>query len=160
MKKIIVLCLLAMPLLASSPQGTAPAGFKIWTPDSLAQTGKELAAKAAKDPHHNASEQIGDFPNDAFLYAHREADGQAELHETQADVFFVESGTATLIVGGSMVNGETVLPHEIRAASIQGGIRQKLSKGDIVRIPAKTAHQLLLEGSHDFTYFVVKVKGY
>jgi mannose-6-phosphate isomerase-like protein (cupin superfamily) len=89
------------------------------------------------------------------LLAHREADGQAEWHETEADVFFVRSGSATLIVGGTMPNAETVAPHEKRGASIQGGVR-----GDIVRIPARAPHQLLLDGAHEFTYFVVKVKGY
>ena len=59
-----------------------------------------------------------------------------------------------------MVNAETVSPHEKRNGSIQGGFRQKLSAGDIVHIPARVPHQLLLDGSHEFTYFVIKVKGY
>ncbi len=94
------------------------------------------------------------------MLVHRESDGQAEWHETQADVFFVQSGSATLLVGGTLMNGETVSPHEKRNGTIQGGARRKLSAGDIIRIPARTPHQLLLEGSPEFNYFVVKVKGY
>ena len=59
-----------------------------------------------------------------------------------------------------MVGGDLVEPHEKRNGTIQGGIRRKLSAGDVVRIPPKVPHQLLLDGSNDFTYFVVKVKGY
>ena len=59
-----------------------------------------------------------------------------------------------------MVGGETVEPHEKRNGSIQGGIRRKLAAGDVVRIPPKVPHQLLLDGAPNFTYFVVKVKGY
>src|SRR5256885_6957313 len=33
-----------------------------------------------------------------FRSVHREADGQVEWHETQVDVFFVQSGSATLVV--------------------------------------------------------------
>jgi mannose-6-phosphate isomerase-like protein (cupin superfamily) len=107
-----------------------------------------------------AVKQLSDYPNEAFLLAHREADGVPEWHETQADVFFVQSGSATLVVGGTLLNGETVAPHEKRNGTIQGGVRQKLAAGDMVRIPARVPHQLLLDGAHEFTYFVVKVKGY
>jgi len=94
------------------------------------------------------------------MLSRREADGVVEWHETQADIFFVQSGSATLLVGGTMVGGETVEPHEKRNGSIQGGIRRKLAAGDVVRIPPKVPHQLLLDGAPNFTYFVVKVKGY
>jgi mannose-6-phosphate isomerase-like protein (cupin superfamily) len=160
MKKLWLLCLLATPLFAAAPQATAPEGFEHWTPASLRQMSQTLGAKAAADPHNASSQQLSDFPNELFMLARRDADGQAEWHETQVDVFFVQSGSATLVVGGTLVGAQTVAPHEQRAASIQGGVRQKLSAGDVVRIPAKTPHQLLLEGAHEFNYFVIKVKGY
>jgi mannose-6-phosphate isomerase-like protein (cupin superfamily) len=94
------------------------------------------------------------------MLAHREADGQPELHETQADVFVVESGSATLVVGGTLVDAETTAPGEKRNGTIQGGTRQKLSPGDVVRIPANMPHQLVLDGAPEFTYFVIKIKGY
>jgi len=159
-KKLWLLSVLAVPLIAAIPNETAPDGFLRWTPASLASEVQALGAKAASDPHHSSTQRLGDFPNEYFLLAHREADGQAEWHEIEVDVFFVQSGRASLIVGGTMPNAETVAPHEKRSSSIQGGVRQKLSTGDIVRIPARASHQLLLDGGRDFTYFVVKVKGY
>jgi len=72
----------------------------------------------------------------------------------------VQSGSATLVVGGTLLNGETVAPHEKRNGTIQGGVRQKLSAGDVVRIPAKVPHQVLLDGAHEFSYLVIRVKGY
>jgi hypothetical protein len=36
----------------------------------------------------------------------------------------------------------------------------KLSAGDVVRIPSRNPHQLVLDGAHEFYYPVVKVKGY
>jgi mannose-6-phosphate isomerase-like protein (cupin superfamily) len=119
-----------------------------------------MHADASADPHHFAVELLADFPNDSTMLVHRESDGQAEWHETQVDVFFVQSGSATLLIGGTLVNGETVGPREKRNGTIQGGVRRKLSTGDVVRIPPHVPHQLLLEGAPEFNYFVVKIKGY
>jgi len=160
MKKLWLLSLMAIPFLAAQSQDAPPRGFQHWSADALQAANKALTADAATDPHHFAVKQMADFPNDSFILVHRQADGQAELHETQVDVMFIESGSATLVVGGTLVNGETVAPHEKRNGTIQGGVRQKLSAGDIVRIPPNTPHQLLLDGAHEINYFVVKVKGY
>jgi len=160
MKKLWLISLLAIPFLAVESQAPAPEGFQHWTAADLQTLNKSLAEKAASDSHHSASKAIADFPNDLFMLAHREADGQVELHETQADVFFVQSGTATLLVGGTLHDAETTAPHEKRNGTIEGGVRQRLSAGDVVRIPANMPHQLLLDGSKEFTYFVVKIKGY
>jgi mannose-6-phosphate isomerase-like protein (cupin superfamily) len=119
-----------------------------------------MIAEAPSDPHRFAVRLLADYPNDAVLLVHRDADGPPEWHETQADVFFVQSGSATLVVGGELINGETVGPHEKRNGSIAGGVRRKIAAGDIVRIPPRVPHQLLLEGSGAFDYFVVKIKGY
>ncbi len=45
-------------------------------------------------------------------------------------------------------------------APFRVGYAQMLSAGDVVRIPPKVPHQILLDGSNEFTYFVVKIKGY
>ena len=141
-------------------QDSLPSGFEQWTSKSLAPVIADLAAEAPNDPHRFAVRQLADYPNDGFLLVHRTADGAVEWHETQADVFFVQSGTATLLLGGKYVNGETVGPHEKRNGSIVGGVRRNMSTGDIVRIPPRVPHQVLLEGAPAFDYFVVKVKGY
>jgi len=160
MNRSWLLSLLLIPLLSMVGEESTPAGFEYWSAASLKQIGQTLSQEAAKDSHHLAVRQLSDFPKELFLLGRREADGQVEWHETQADVFVVQSGSATLLVGGTMINGETVAPHEKRNGSIQGGVRQKLSAGDIVHIPARVPHQLLLDGAHEFTYFVIKVKGY
>lgn len=160
MKKSWILCVLGFFLLPAAAQETMPSGFEHWTAASLKQMTTELAANAAKEPHRVAARRIADFPNELFMLAHREADGVPEWHETQIDVFMVQSGTATLLVGGNLVGAETTEPHEKRGGTIQGGVRRKISAGDVVRIPAKTPHQVLLDGATEFNYFVVKVKGY
>jgi len=154
---LILVLLLAWTLPA---QDARPAGFEQWTAKTFATVISELAIDAPNDPHHFAVRQLADYPNDGFLLVHRAGDGAVEWHETQADVFFVESGTAMLLLGGKLVNGETVGPHEKRNGTIVGGMRRRMSPGDVVRIPPRVPHQVLLEGAPAFDYFVVKVKGY
>jgi mannose-6-phosphate isomerase-like protein (cupin superfamily) len=160
MRKLLPFYLFVLGLSLVTAQETVPEGFEHWTADSLRQIDQTLKVEAGKNAHHVAVQRLGDFPNDLFMLSRREADGIVEWHETQADIFFVQSGSATLLVGGTMVGGETVEPHEKRNGSIQGGIRRKLAAGDVVRIPPKVPHQLLLDGAPNVTYFVVKVKGY
>lgn len=147
-------------VLVVTAQESVPTGFEQWTPASLKSLAASMSPDAVADPHHFAVRQLSDYSNESFLFVHREADGQVEWHETQVDVFFVQSGSATLLVGGTLLNGETVGPHEKRNGTIQGGIRKKLMVGDVIRIPARVPHQVLLDGSHEFDYLVVKVKGY
>jgi mannose-6-phosphate isomerase-like protein (cupin superfamily) len=158
-KAFFVLCALFVPAMVVPAQDT-PSGFEQWTAATLKPALVAMTEEAPRDPHRFAVRQLADYPNDSFLFVHRAGDGQVEWHETQADVFFVQSGSATLVVGGQLVNGETVGPHEKRNGSIVGGVHRKLSAGDIVRIPPRVPHQLLLDGAPEFNYFVIKVKGY
>lgn len=156
--KAICLMFAAVLLGSTAKDASAPEGFAHWNTADINRVSQTLAQNATSDPHRFAVQQLADYPNESVLLVHRKADGQPELHETQVDVIVVESGAATLLVGGTLLNGETVAPHEKRNGTIQGGVREQLSAGDIVRIPPRTPHQLLISG--EFTYLVVKVKGY
>ncbi len=141
----------AVPLMAAEPTGVA-----VWSASELKAYGRTLAPKM--NEHKFASERLATFGNHYTMVAHRERDGEAELHETQADFFVVESGAATLVVGGQVVDPKTTAPGEVRGPSIKGGERKALAAGDIVHIPARVPHQLLVPAGKEFTYFVVKVE--
>jgi len=136
------------------PAGDPP-GVYLWKSADLKSFSKSLAPKTSDKKL--ASQSLADYGNYTFNVAHREATGEAEYHATQADVFIVQSGEATLVVGGELIDGKTSAPNEMRAASIKGGTEKKLAAGDMATIPAKTAHQLKLDAGKEFTYFYVKV---
>ena len=139
MKAFGLLGLIAIALLMVSAEEKVPDGFQQWTGASLKDLEQVLKTEADANPHHMSVRRLADFPQDTFMLARRQADGIVEWHENQADVFFVQSGSATLLVGGTMVGGETTEPHEKRNGTIQGGVKRKLSPGDVVRIsPAGT----------------------
>jgi len=147
---VIALCMAA----AALPAGP-PAGFGYWKHAQLQGFAKSLGPKMSAQKV--ASQTLATYGNHSFLIAHREGDGEAELHETQNDVMVVESGAATLVVGGTIAGARSIAPHEIRGTSIRGGERVALAPGDVVHIPIKTPHQMLVASGQQITYFVVKI---
>jgi uncharacterized RmlC-like cupin family protein len=133
----------------------APAGYDHWSTEQFAAHTETLH----KDIKNGlASETLGSWGNHLLLKTRREAsNGQAELHEKQADLIVVQSGNATIIIGGRILNGKTTAPNEIRGTSIEGGERQPLKPGDVVHVPAKTPHQVLLDSGQTLDYIVLKV---
>jgi mannose-6-phosphate isomerase-like protein (cupin superfamily) len=103
-------------------------------------------------------ENLANFGAADRVAVHREGSGVAELHETEADLMVIVSGKGELIVGGTMPGSKTTAVGEVRGPSIDGGAHQKLAPGDIIHVPPKTAHQVLLDPGAQITYFVLKVK--
>jgi mannose-6-phosphate isomerase-like protein (cupin superfamily) len=147
----------AIVLLAftSSLRAVDPEGFGLWKGTMVKDSGKELASKI--DDQKFAWQPLATYQNHLMGISHREGDGSAELHETQVDILIVESGEATLVVGGSMLAPKTIKPHEVRGTSIEGGETKQLVPGDVVHIPAKVPHQLKIANGKTFTYLVIKV---
>ena len=150
MKKLLLLVALA-PMFAADP-----AGFVLWKSSDLKSYEKKLTPKMSDKKL--ATEQLVNFGNHSTMVAHREGDGEAELHEKMADLFVVQSGEGTLVVGGTVPGGKTTAPGEIRGPSIQGGEHKRLGPGDVVHIPANVPHQVLVAPGKQFTYFVMKVE--
>lgn len=151
--KFFLLLLAGVSLMASDPQG-----YYYWSATQLKGYEKDLSAKI--DP--SAPVKVAGLPlasqgQYTFSLSHRENPGRAEMHDIENDIFFVQSGQAVLLVGGRLVKPERVAKGQTLAKGIKGGIRQRLSAGDVVHIPAKMPHQLLVEPGAPFTYFVVKV---
>jgi glc operon protein GlcG len=86
----------------------------------------------------------------------REAAGQAEVHVLDTDIIYVLEGSATFVTGGTVADGKTVAPQEIRGASIANGETRELSKGDVVVVPNGTPHWFK-EIRGPVLYYVVKV---
>jgi mannose-6-phosphate isomerase-like protein (cupin superfamily) len=150
MKGKLIGLLLVLPLV-----GAEPAGYKYWSAAELKDLAKPLPNKSDSK---TSSENMGNFGVDHALTVHREGSGVAELHEKESDLMVIISGNAELVVGGTMPGAKPTAAAEVRGPSIDGGVRQKLSPGDIVHIPPKTPHQLLLDPGAQVTYFTLKVK--
>ena len=96
-----------------------------------------------------------DTPKYVATVIRRTAPDKAEVHQGVTDVWYVISGSGTLVTGGSLVEAVQTEPDELRGKSISGGDTRHVAKGDIVTIPTGIPHWLSkVDG--EIIYLVVK----
>ena len=86
----------------------------------------------------------------------REGPGMAEVHDLDTDIIYVLEGSAEFVTGGTVVDGKTIAPDEIRGKEIRGGTERKIAKGDVIVVPAGTPHWFK-QVNAPLLYYVVKV---
>ncbi|HEY6357935.1 MAG TPA: hypothetical protein VIX35_06800 [Vicinamibacterales bacterium] len=68
---------------------------------------------------------------------------EANVHETKVtEIYYILDGNATLVTGGTLPNPHPLSPGSTTFQSnrIEGGVSQKVSRGDVVIIPGRTPH--------------------
>ena len=85
----------------------------------------------------------------------RDAPGKAEVHQRDTDIIYVLEGGATIVTGGTVIDGVTIAADEIRGAAIRGGDERLLVKGDVFIIPNGVPHWFTAVRA-PFRYYVVK----
>jgi len=98
-----------------------------------------------------------DFGDHLLEISHREVDGKCELHKVKADVIVIQTGTATLVTGGEVIDPKDTAPNEIQGSGIKGGMKHEVGPGDVIEIPAGVPHQFFVAPGTQITYLVVKV---
>ena len=83
--------------------------------------------------------------------------GLAEVHAKDTDIIYVLGGSATVITGGSVIDGKETAADEMRGKRIDNGERRMLAKGDVMIVPNGTPHWFQ-DVRGPFTYYVVKVR--
>jgi mannose-6-phosphate isomerase-like protein (cupin superfamily) len=101
--------------------------------------------------------QKADFGDHLLEISHRDGNGRAELHKVKADVMVIQTGTATLVTGGEVIDPVVTGPNEIQGSGIKGGVKHEVGPGDVIEIPAGVPHQFFLAPGTQITYLVVKV---
>jgi mannose-6-phosphate isomerase-like protein (cupin superfamily) len=134
---------------------------------SAQEAGKVVFASARQmdaDLHKLPLNEIGESevnliertPAHAAILLRRIEQGKAEVHETQADVWYVIDGGCTFVTGGTVISGVPTAPGEIRGPGITGGKEEIISKGDFVRVPAGVPHWVKKIRGKEIVYMVVK----
>lgn len=98
-----------------------------------------------------------DFGDHLLEVSHREVNGRVEVHQVKADVIVIQSGTATLVTGGEVIDPVPTGPNEIQGSAIKGGVKHEIGPGDVIEIPPGVPHQFFLAPGTQITYLVVKV---
>jgi hypothetical protein len=150
------LAILAVVVLAGiTSRAEDPKGFAMWRASELKQHDTELAKHVAAD--HSSRETLADYGDHRFRMLYRDADGNPEQHDAIIDIVMVQSGTGTLLMGGTMVGKRSSTPGEWLGTRLDGGDRHPLGAGDIVHIPAGIPHSFLVPAGGHITYVLLKI---
>ena len=74
------------------------------------------------------------------VIANRGVQRGAEMHDKTNHVFIIVDGEADFVTGGKMIEPKIISPGQTRGTGIEGGTVHRLSKGDVITIPANTPH--------------------
>ena len=134
--------LIPLLLLASLHAQTTPPPVTIW-PHGVSPLGV-----THKD----------NFGNHGLYITVHTTSGIAEVHQATADVMIVQSGEATLIYGGEVVDAKQTAPNEVRGPSIRNGTSVHVSTGDVIHFAAGVPHQWIVDQGKQITYLVVHIE--
>ncbi len=151
---------IAVALVLAVVQTDAP-GFIRWSVADL--EGRNAALATRIGPDGSARATLADYGNPTgahrFRFIRRDADGAPEQHERIEDVVFVQSGRATLVVGGDLI-GRTGRDGEYGGSDISGGTRYQVGQGDVIHIPADTPHRYLVPDGGHVTYVLIRLPAF
>ena len=139
------------------PAAAQPQAADHWASAVLLERAAYLS-KLAKNGNGSAGETLREYAGHCAMLSFRSRDGEAEVHEDFADVFYVLEGRATLVTGGAVVGARLTGPGETRGSSVEGGMRQELRVGDMAHVPAGLPHQMLVASDKVVTCLVMKIK--
>jgi mannose-6-phosphate isomerase-like protein (cupin superfamily) len=91
-----------------------------------------------------------------LLMIRRDKPGEVEVHTQQNDVIVVESGQATITMGGTVTGNREIQPTEWRGGVATGGTSYRVARGDLILIPAGIPHQVLVSKGQTVTYLAIK----
>ena len=149
---------LLLPLIYSS--ALASAGLAQEMSKLVYYSGHQIETNIRQAPANNMGESEIDLiertPEHAGILLRRTAPGKAEVHQKQADVWYVIDGGCLLVTGGTVKNAAPGSAGEIRGAGIEDGEEHHLAKGDFIRVPAGVPHWIKKIEGKEIVYIVVK----
>lgn len=86
----------------------------------------------------------------------RATTGEAEIHERTEEVFIAQSGQADVLLGDRLVGDHQIGVGEWRGGEIRNASRYHLKAGDLLWIPPRTAHKVMIASGDTFRYLALK----
>ena len=137
----LALCFLSVPAFAQQAPGASSQAAGRTMVSAADVTA--LIAKAKVDKKDGqallAQSMIQLAPYNVSL-EYRAAVANAAVHETEAELFYVVDGAATLVTGGKLTNESRTNAQNLTGSGIEGGVTRRVAKGDFVMVPENTPH--------------------
>jgi len=140
-------------ILAASAMAQDPSKIVYYTGQQIDTDIRNAPANEIGESEINLIERT---PQHAGILLRRTKPGKAEVHTTEADVWYVIQGGCVLTTGGLVTDSKEVRPGQIQGTGISGGTDYRLGKGDFIRIPPGVPHWVKKIEGGELVYTVVK----
>ncbi len=87
----------------------------------------------------------------------REGYTQPEIHQLKWDIYVVLEGSGTVLMGGQRTGWVDGRPAEEQRPALTGAEAFPVTKGDIIHVPARVWHQLLLAEGQSMPYALINI---
>ena len=114
-----------------------------------------LPRDAVSDRPIRTVEVTGDYRVGVYgVFRPQEFPGGANLHPVNTtEIYYMVEGVATLVTGGTMTDPSD---NDLTAGrGIEGGVSRRVTKGDVIIIPGRTAHWFS-ELETDIEYLIIR----
>jgi len=153
---VLSLLVLALGVSAQVRKPSTPAGpFVVKNKQQVSDIQNALKQKSG-----NANEDIvaaaGMQTRVAIFQDKNRVNDLNEVHDGSDDIYYVLEGTATLMLGGTLVEPNEISPGEWRAKTATGGEAVKIKKGDLIFVPRGTRHQRTVTDKK-FSMILIKI---
>jgi mannose-6-phosphate isomerase-like protein (cupin superfamily) len=135
----LAVAFVACPLSAQAPAPPAQTMKLVASSADVAA----LMAKAKserKEGQPLVSQPLLQFAPYAANLEYRASVGPAAIHQTEAEMFYVVDGAATMVTGGKLVDEKRTNAANLSGTGIEGGTSRRIAKGDFIVVPENTAH--------------------
>lgn len=136
---------LAFALACVTPAAAQPMTAATMKTFASSDEVRQLIVKAKADRKGDAPITVEPILSLGSYHAnleYRPIAGPAALHETENELMVVIEGTATITMGGAMVDPKRTNPANQSAPAIQGGTDTAIAKGDFILVPHGVPHQI------------------
>jgi mannose-6-phosphate isomerase-like protein (cupin superfamily) len=125
---------------ASAQQGAAPAAAGKTMVSAADVTALIAKAKAERKDQPIIAQSLLQLAPYNVSLEYRASVGNAAVHETEAELFYIVDGSATLVTGGKLAGEKRTNPENLTGTGIEGGESRHVAKGDFVMVPDHTPH--------------------
>lgn len=134
---------------APPPPPAPPAGSPATYKSAAALAAVLKAAKVT--PQGMTTSAVSNTDQYRINIVHRDRPAGAIAHEGNTELHYIIEGSGTVVTGREIVRGANG-----QAASIENGVTQKVSKGDVVIVPANSPHWYSQIDGAAITYLEVR----
>lgn len=145
MPKRLLLVVVAICTVVVAAQTPAPAEPPVATDITATEIRSFIDAlprDRVSDNPIRGVEVTGDYRIGVYgVYRPRELPGGSNLHQVNTtEIYYMLSGYATLVTGGTMTDARQENANWVRGTGIDGGVSRRVGPGDVIIIPGHTPH--------------------